>query len=40
MKKLILLVVTAVVTLAGCQKSEFVNPTESNDIFTASVEEI
>ena len=39
MKKLILLVVTAVVALAGCQKSELVDPIESNDVFTASVEE-
>ena len=39
MKKLILLVVMAVMALAGCQKSEVVDLTESNDVFTASVEE-
>lgn len=39
MKKLILFVVMAVVALAGCQKSELVDPIESNDVFTASVEE-
>ena len=39
MKKLILLVVMAVVALAGCQKSEVVSPAESNDVFMASVEE-
>ena len=39
MKKLILLVAMAVVALAGCQKSELVDPIESNDVFTASVEE-
>ena len=39
MKKLILLVVMAVMALAGCQKSEVVVLTESNGAFTASVEE-
>ena len=39
MKKLILLVVLAVVALAGCQKAELVGPNESNGVFTASAEE-
>ena len=39
MKKLILLVVMAVVALVGCQKSELVELTESKSVFTASVEE-
>ena len=38
MKKLILLVVMAAMALVGCQKSELVGPTGSNDVFTATVE--
>ena len=38
MKKLILLVVMTAMALVGCQKSELVGPTESNDVFTATVE--
>ena len=38
MKKLIFLVVMAAMALVGCQKSELVGQTESNDVFTATVE--